>query len=361
MRAVVTVPHRASFLALLNLKPLPTAKEEGKKMIQTLLRLPSPKWESDLATGNRVIDNYLQRLDAGLVGAKSVRRVTLLEAREFLIKAIEQASPEDDGQAATRAAKAFGEPEDIACRQRTRLAKTFRGSMLEYGVPFAVTMLICQLLLGGLNEIGWLMVLIMFIVHGVFFGFFMALWATYGNAQSQPASIDKDETQGNFRVRHSRSSTTSGWFLIIVFSGNLSVSTLGLFSLGWFGDYNAGFNGLLALFSLVIVLKFLLYLPFGIDVTTQTIRIRHWSGFTEIPIGQVSALEKLPFWYTLPSFILGAGYRLKWLDKHGDLKAVLITLNGDLENADRFRILVEQAIESQKPSTDSTCKRISAI
>ena len=125
-------------------------------MILKLLRLPSPKWESDLATGNDLIDEYLKRLDAGLVGAKSVRRVILLEAREFLLKAIEQASPEDEGQAVTRAAKAFGEPEDIAIRLRAERAQTFRRSMFEFGIPFAVMMLITQLLLGSLTEIGWL-------------------------------------------------------------------------------------------------------------------------------------------------------------------------------------------------------------
>ncbi len=329
-------------------------------MILKLLRLPSPKWESDLATGNDLIDEYLKRLDAGLVGAKSVRRVILLEAREFLVKAIEQASPEDEGQAVTRAAKAFGEPEDIAIRLRAERAQTFRRSMLEFGIPFAVMMLITQLLLGSLTEIGWLKALIMFIIHGVFFGFFMALWATYGNAQNLPASIDEDDPGGSFRVGHSRSSTIASWLLIIVFSANFAISTLGLLGLGWFSGYNAGFNGVLAALSLFIVLKVLFYLPLSIDVINQTIKIRYWRGLAEMMVEQVKALDELPVWYRLSPSIFGTGYRLRWLDEHGRRKSVLITLNGELENADRFRAFVEQAIGSQKPSTDATSKGIIA-
>lgn len=56
-------------------------------MFRKLLRLPSPKWEADLATGNAPIDDYLKEIDAGLVGAKSVRRMTLLEAKDFLLEA----------------------------------------------------------------------------------------------------------------------------------------------------------------------------------------------------------------------------------------------------------------------------------
>lgn len=319
-------------------------------MIQALLRWPSPSWESELATGVESVDDYLQRIDSGLVGAKSVRRLTLLEARNFLLEALEHAAPEQREQAIDEAAKAFGDPEDIARNQRAERAQMFRKSMLEFGIPFAVLMLIFQFVGGNLTEIGWLRALILFIFHAVFFGFFMSLWETYGDAQSLPASIDKDETGSSFQVRQTRSSMISIWVLIILFGGIFSISTLGLLGLGLFGEYNAAFNGLMALLSFIILLKALFYFPFRVDVTTQTIKIRRWTGSTEIAIEQVVSLDELSGWYRLSPFIFGAGYRLQWLDDHGRQKAMLLSLNGELENADRFQAVIEQALGSQRQS-----------
>ncbi|GHG63470.1 hypothetical protein GCM10010919_09190 [Alishewanella longhuensis] len=53
-------------------------------MLRTLSRLPSPKFDQQLATGDTHLDQYLQALDAELVGAKTTQRIESLEPGEAL-------------------------------------------------------------------------------------------------------------------------------------------------------------------------------------------------------------------------------------------------------------------------------------
>ncbi|MFW5816480.1 MAG: hypothetical protein ACOCVP_06450, partial [Wenzhouxiangella sp.] len=95
-----------------------------------------------------------------------------------------------------------------------------------------------------------------------------------------------------------------------------------------------------------------------IDVTTQTIKIRRWSGLTEIPIGQVVSLDELSAWYRFSPFIFGEGYRLQWLDDQGRQHASLLPLNSELENADRFQTVIHKAPAAPRQARGSASKEL---
>lgn len=110
-------------------------------MTSSLLRLPSPRFPADVATGEARIDGYLMRLDAALAGSAAVRRQTLLEARDFLLDASAGAS-----DAALQAAiDAFGPAEQVASEQRLERRRLLISIGWRTGLTYAMLMLAMSL------------------------------------------------------------------------------------------------------------------------------------------------------------------------------------------------------------------------
>ena len=325
-------------------------------MIRTLLRLPSPKWENELATGIESVDAYLRRIDSGLVGAKSVRRLTLLEAKDFLLEAAEHASTEQQEQAIDAATKTFGDPDDLARHQRSERYRMFRRSALSFGLSFAVLMFIINYFGGLMTEASWFGIIGMFVFHAVFFGTFMGLWMTFCFAQSLPVSDQATEQADAFVVFYPRSSIVAAWLLIVGFSIYSLMAILGFAGIGLFGAGNVFFNLMLLALGLWLVITAAACLCFKIHVTESDFVIQSWRGLTRISFNQVSSFTQASEWYMVFALVMGRAFRLQWLDEKGREKSMIVGLNGELKNADRFQALLDQALESRKQYTGAELK-----
>jgi hypothetical protein len=323
-------------------------------MIRKLLRLPSPGWENELATEFDAIDDYLKRLDSGLVGAKTVRRLTLLEARDFLLAAVEHAPTEQRDQAIAEAIEAFGDPAELARNQRNELYRSFRSSAISSGLTFAILMLIMSLFAGGLTAVSWLTTLVMFVVHAVFFGVFMGFWATFCFAQSLPTLEGEQNHDDNaFVVSHPRSSAVAAWLVVIAFSIISMLAILGLGGIGIFGTMTMAFNLMQAVVGIWIVTKATAALLFKIRVSDSGFVIQSWRRTTPVSLHQITEFTEAPGWYVVFPSAVGQPFKLQWQDEQAGQQSMILGLNGELRNADRFQALIEQALDSQRPRIDA--------
>ncbi|MEE4637934.1 MAG: hypothetical protein V2J42_04280 [Wenzhouxiangella sp.] len=320
-------------------------------MIRTLLRLPSPGWESDLATGIESIDNYLKSLDRGLVGSKSVRRLTLLEAKDFLLEAAENVPTEKQDQAIAAAAEAFGKPDDVARRQRSELFLEFGRSAPFYGLGFATWMFIINYFGSQMTDVSWSGIVGMFVFNAFFFGTFMGFCMTFCYAQSLPDSDDASEQTTSFVVSLPRSSIVAGWAMIVLFGIISLTALLGLAGVGLFGAESFAFNVMLSVVGLWLVAKAAASLLFKIHVNEADFVIQSWRGLTRIPFNQVSGFAPESQRYMVFPSVAGAPFRLKWLDQNGREKSTMVGFNAELKNADRFQALLEQTLEYRRQST----------
>lgn len=304
-------------------------------MIRTLLRLPSPNFEQDLLTGAPPIDAYLQQLDAGLIGAKSVRRLTLLDARDFLLEASEQAASDSRDQAIKEAIAAFGDPATIARRQRADRGRVCRRWAAVYVLLFLAMIALLAVFDSDVRELGW----VWLAIAGLLTGLWAGAWTALSLAPAIPTNKAADAE--GFVVAFQpwlRTYTLLVWFPFI------GVAVLGTF----FVTGIVSKSGLLLLFFGPVGLALGLgIVTFQVEVNGHQLRIHRWQGSYDLRLDQIISFERLPWRYWLVTVLPGWPYRLRWFDDSCRTRQVILSLDMDrLQNADRLESVLALAAES---------------
>src|SRR5690554_5371388 len=163
-----------------------------------LTRFPKHAFPTDLNTHDSAIDQYLQTLDADLVGSTGVRRVTLEEVRDHLLEQKSQLiqSGHSEAEAGRQATANFGPAALHAKEQRQERYKLFVTMFFRFGLIFASLMLLMSLastssflgeeksgrsLLENLPTLATL-----FLFNMSFYGFFMSYWYSFAFTQAKP-------------------------------------------------------------------------------------------------------------------------------------------------------------------------------
>lgn len=323
-------------------------------MIRTLLRLPSPRFEADLTTGIASIDDYLKQVDAGLVGAKSVRRLTLLEARDFLLEASESAQAESQEQALLEAMQAFGAPADIARQQRSERYRFFLRHALLAGLLYTSFMLLLSLI--SATETRWIHAAGVFAFQGLWFGMIVGLLEAFCfSLQSLPSKQEGPDEQSSFVVSYSRSNRFASWLLVIGLGFFALMILLGLAGIGRFSEETVLFNIVLLASNFLFIAKASASLLLKIKVSNSTISIQSLGTQARLSLEQVTGFHRAPHWKIWVTSAWWAPFWLKWRDDHGCTRSMILGLNSSLTNADRFQALMEQAIELGSDPTDLEC------
>lgn len=320
-------------------------------MIRILLRLPSPRFEADLTTGIASIDDYLKQVDAGLVGAKSVRRLTLLEARDFLLEASESTQAESQEQALLEAMQAFGAPADIARKQRSERYRFFLRSALLAGLFYASFMLFLSLI--SATETRWIHAAV-FAFQALWFGMIIGLLEAFCfSPQSLPSKQEGPDEQSSFLVSYSRSSIFAAWLLVIGLGFFAVMILLGLAGIGGFSEETVLLNIVLLAFIFLFIAKAFASLLFKIQVSNRTISIHSLGTQARLSLEQVTGFHRAPHWHFWLTSAFWAPFWLEWRDERGCTRSMIVGLNGQLTNADRFQALMELVIESRPDQVDS--------
>ncbi|QOC22390.1 hypothetical protein IC757_15485 [Wenzhouxiangella sp. AB-CW3] len=314
-------------------------------MISRLLRLPSPSFPSDMSTGDPCIDDTLRRLDAALVGAASVRRLTLLEVRDHLLEARDRhvqsgASP---AEAARLATSEVGDLEATAAHQRRERAAVFCKSALILGAVFATLMLIFYLLAAKLTETGTLDILVTLAAMGVVYGLIMGAWFAYGFAQSMPTA--GDDVGHGFTVYTPRSSLWAGVILLVAMTAIFLLCALGLAGVGVL----AGQPVSASLFLMLLAAYMIAGVPttlVRIEVSQHDMDIRGLFSRQCIQLERIRAFRPVATWKRILLPGLGMPYRMDWEGEGGNLMSRRLWLNGEMVNADRLQATVESAADA---------------
>lgn len=307
-------------------------------MTTSLLRLPSPRFPADLATGDARIDGYLVRLDAALTGSAAVRRQTLLEARDFLLEAGAGAS-----DAALRSAiDAFGPVEQIAGEQRRERRRLLFSTAWRTGLGFATLMLAMNLIDKGIGATHWSILAGVFLFSAVFFGGCMGYFAAYLMPKSMPAAADAP-SPGHFVVRYPVKSRRISMALLAGMGLLQVLLAAGLANMGPSADTPPALIVFLLTLNLKTLLAAMTSLKFGATVDAATITLDGLGGRTTVRRDRVvsfdapGALTQL-LW---PGF--GRARRLVWRDDADTLRRRLLPENSELIQGDRLIAWLEDA------------------
>lgn len=315
-------------------------------LLRMLIRLPSPKFDEQLATGDTTIDNYLRTLDAELVGAKTVRNVTLDEARDHLLehKAALMAEGLPEAAASESATSSFGSAAEHGAEQRQERRKLYFKMMLSMGLPFASLMTIFAVLAPTPREVSWLMHFVMFLFQFVFFGGFMSALFTFGFAQAKPTqSISRLEGGETLEVFSPRASKIAA-ILLVIFMGICGISSL-------LGVFNIGVMA----FNHVVVNLFLVYLAFSMVagapiafskllVQGDTLTMQTPFSKRDIPLQQLVAIAPVPAWQRWFRIALGQIYVLRLRNEQGVETNTTLVLNGEMHNSDQLLALLNSKV-----------------
>ena len=307
-------------------------------MTTSLLRLPSPRFPADVATGDARIDGYLIRLDAALTGTAAVRRQTLLEARDFLLDAGAGAS-----DAALQAAiDAFGPPEQVAREQRHERRRLLVSIGWRTGLAFAALMLVMRFIGEGFDGTHWGVHVGVFIFSALFFGGCMGYFAAYVMPKSMPAAADASGP-GCFVVRYPTSSRRISAGLLVAMGTLEVLLAAGLAGKGLFAESPPALLVFLAAINLKTVLAAATSMRFGVIVEASTVTFNGLGGATIVRRDQIVSLDT-------PSPILqllwsgfGRARRATWRDDSGKLRRRLLPQNTDVIHGDRLIAWLENA------------------
>lgn len=317
-------------------------------LLRTLVRLPSPKFDEQLATGDAVIDGYLRALDAELIGAKTVRNVTLDEARDHLLehKAALIAEGLAEAAASEMATNSFGAAAEHGAEQRQDRRKLYFKMMLSMGLPFASMMTIFALLAPTPREVSWLMHLAMFLFQFVFFGGLMSAWFTFGFAQAKPTqSISRLEGGETLEVFSPRASKIAAIFLVIVMGICGVSSLLGVFNIGVMASNHVAVN----LFLVYIAFSMVACSPIAFSklfVQGDTLTLQTPFSRRDISLQQLVAIAPLPAWQRWFRIALGQIYVLRLRNEQGVETCTTLVLNGEMHNSDQLLALLNSKVDA---------------
>lgn len=309
-----------------------------------LLRLPSPGFPSEVATGHEAIDAYLRRVDAGCIGAASVRKLTLLEIRDHLLESRERGVRDglDPAAAAERAVERFGPAERHAAAQREARWAVWRYEAVRGGLFFAGGMLLLDVLVWGeLSTLGPLGPVGAFLFHAVFFGAPFGGWLALGYAKRVPEATD-DGSDRSFVVRAPWSSKIAGVGVAIVMSAVAAVGLAGLLGLEGGPELSTRQNlfffiggGLLALSGSSAFRR--------IEVHPDEIRYGGLLRHATIGRDRIVEVRPEPRLRVIQMTMAVSPYRIVWEDKVGRRRRLLLFISPDMVHADRLRAQLEEA------------------
>ncbi|MCP1727402.1 hypothetical protein J2T60_001367 [Natronospira proteinivora] len=315
----------------------------------SVLRLPSPRFPNDLATGDAVMDSYLEELDGYCLGSASVRRLYLSEIRDNLLEARDQAVAEGLSRevAAKRVVADFGPAKELARVQRQGRWRDFRRGGLIMGLAFAVLMLIFHLLSGSLATMGPVLLAGMFVFHGLFFGLLMGLWYSFMFAPTDPRpSFEDGDSESGFLVYSPRSSRWLAVLMMVVMTGMAVATVAGTLGLGFMANAGVVGNAFLTLIALHVVLSMRVAF-IRIQADQEQLHFRGLGTECHIPLNAITGFRPAKWWERVLTPIAGANYRLYWRGKDGE-RATWLGLNGEMTNADRLRVLLDTSGSERK-------------
>lgn len=307
-------------------------------MTLSLLRLPSPRFAADIATGDARIDVYLMRLDAQLAGTAAVRRQTLLEARDFLLEA--EASKSD---AALQAAiDAFGPVEQVAREQRLERRHLMLSTGWRAGLVFAVLMLAMTLMDENIRSNHWAFHVGVFVANALFFGGCMGYFAAYVLPKSMPISAD-GSGPGHFMVRYPTNSRRISALLLVAMGAIEILLGAGLAGTGPFATFSPVLMSFMLIMNLKTVFAAATSLRFGATVNPESVKFEGMRGTVTIRREQIISVDtpNLAVQLLWPGF--GRTRRVTWRDDAGNLRRRLFPQNIEVVHGDRLLTWIEAA------------------
>lgn len=324
-------------------------------MLHTLLRLPSPRFPEDMRTGDTRIDSYIETLDGALAGSASVRRHTLLEARDYLTEALElaRANNTDENEALRLAVEEFGQAEHVGREQRRTCAASFRAQAWRTGLFFATVMLIFSLL--GLDKpTTWQLQAFIFVFHAVFSGVCMAFIFVYLFPRPIPTSQDASGP-GRFTVHYPRLSIRMAWGLVIVFGAMQVLLAFGLIGRGLFSDWPLSVVILMMMFNVKTILCAIDALFFQARVEADTLHVGGLGGRASIKRGQIISVVKPGLLFQLLWPTYNNIRRVTWRDDAERMHRRHLSFNRDLIHGDRLMAWLEAAAHQNTSPAEAPC------
>ncbi|CUS48087.1 MAG: hypothetical protein HLUCCO02_05900 [Idiomarinaceae bacterium HL-53] len=315
-------------------------------------RFPSPRFDNALATGFSELDQYLQDLDQCLVGAKSVRRLTLEEARDHLLEHTEMliAQGKNEEEAASEAIQSFGSAEAHCKTQRKERVTLFFRMLVSFGAMFAFLMTIFAVIGTPMSEIDWVLIGQQFIFYALFYGTFMSYWFTFGFAQAKPTQSRADVEEGDvLRVYSGKASKIAAVFLIIMMSFIGVMALLGTVGIAFMVHNHPIVNLLIA--AIGLQLAFSAPIAFGEYLLTQNeLQIRVIGEKQTIPLAQIQRIETLSRTQRLLRVRMGEPHILHW-GTNGELNQTMVLLNGEMHNSDQLLAALREHAERNQAAT----------
>jgi len=322
-------------------------------MNDSVLKSASPSLPADLRTGDPAIDRYLSQIDAHLIGTRSIRRMTLVEARDFVIDASIDAP--DRGAAILAATGEFGSPEDIGSTQRRERHGVLLKIALTAGPAFALLMLLAQVL--GLPAPGeWGTRAIVFVVNMLAFGLGMGAIFAYTVGTPAPSKTTPAAAAGEdgFVATYLGSSRMLCRILIAVFGTMQLLLLLGLFGADPTGIFNAWAWPLTALLLFVNLKNLgapLHALRFRAEATPGALRIHRLTGPLLLQRQQIVTVARPAYLRQVFSTLYGQQRRIGWRADDGSLRHVTVSLTHDVINGGRLLAWLEAAADENAART----------
>lgn len=312
-------------------------------MLDRLLRLPSPAFPADLATGDAAIDAHLRTLDAALAGAAAVRRQTVMEARDFLLDMREhaRAAGRDDAAASREAIAALGPIEAIALEQRATRARMFRRFALGMGLGYAALMMSVEVLRAGPAEAEWGLLSLVFVVQALLFGLPMGYMAAYIFKRAEP--LKHDVTASGFLVHFTPNAIRMSWGLAAFFALCGVAFVAGFAGIGLYGDWGPLALTMLMLVNLRVVIGALRAARFRALAEDDAVSIEGLFGRTRIPRASITGTARASWAMQLVIPAMGLSHWIAWRDTDGRTRRTYVSIAPDLVHGDRLVAWLESA------------------
>lgn len=322
-------------------------------MNDSVLKPASPSLPADVRTGDPAIDDYLSRIDAHLIGTRSIRRTTLVEARDFVVDATIDAADRD--AAILAATREFGSPADIGGIQRRERHGVLLTIAVATGPTFALLMLLAQVL--GLPGPGdWGTRALVFVLNMLLFGLAMGASFAYAIGTPAPSKTPPTATEGGdgFTVAYRTSSRTLCRILIAVFGTMQLLLLLGLFGADPTGIFNAWMWPLITLLLFVNLKNLgapLHALRFRAEATPGALQIQRLAGPLLLQRRQIVSVTEPAYPRQIFSTLFGQQRRIGWRAGDGSLRHTIVSLNPDVINGDRLLAWLEAAAHDNAART----------
>lgn len=318
-------------------------------LLRTLVRLPSPGFDENQFTGDAKVDAFLRSLDAELVGSKTVRNLTLEEAKDHILSAKQAliAAGESDEVASEQAVASFGPEAEHGASQRQERSATFYKMMLSMGLPFATMMSLFNLLNSGESGVPWWFHLVTFLFYFVFFGAGMGYIFTFCFAQAKPTQSCSTLQQGEvLEVFSPRLSKVMAVGLAVIMLVLGALSALGVLGIG-FMAYN---HLLVNIFLVYIAIGMVIASPVAFNrylLDGQSLTIKTPFRSRQLELAQFVAVQPVTGWRRWLRIDLGQPHQLRFRCGQGKESITYLVINGEMHNSDQLLAVLNSKMSAQ--------------